>query len=94
MAERKTSKRAQHADTVARAYRRLFSTEDGKLVLEDLMKCNFIATPSVGTDVHMTYFNEGARSVVLRIIRTCNLEEKQLERMIAEMNKVDEEMFN
>jgi hypothetical protein len=90
----KTTKRAQKADATIRAYRRLFSTEDGQLVLDDLMKANFIGRTVVGSDVQHTYFNEGARSVILRIIQTCEMDEKQLKILIDQMNKPEEDMFN
>lgn len=93
MTEKKTSKRAQTASKVINAYRRLFSSEDGLIVLDDMMKSNFINRTTVGNDVHQTYFNEGCRHVVLRLIQTCGLEETQIKRMIDEMNKVDEDMF-
>lgn len=90
---RQPTKRAQRADATIRAYRRLFSTEDGKIVLEDLMKSNFIGHTIVGNDVHHTYFNEGARSVILRIIQTCGMEENQLKILIDHMNKSEEDMI-
>lgn len=93
MTERKPTKRSLAASATIHAYRRLFSTEDGKLVLEDLMKSNNIGRSVIGNDTHHTYYQEGARNLVLRIIQTCGLEEKSIKMMIDEMNKVDEDMF-
>lgn len=48
-------------------YQSLFSTKDGKFVLEDLRKA-FGDRPSfVPGDPHLTAFNEGQRDVYLRI---------------------------
>ena len=69
------------------AYQRLFDTADGKIVLKDLMKsCGFNAT-IVGQDSHETYFNEGARSVVLRINQNCNTSVDALNEMIKSMEE-------
>lgn len=73
-------------DTVL-AYQRLFDTQDGKIVLKDLMKsCGFDAT-IVGKDSNETYYNEGARSVVLRIVQNCNLSVDKLNKMIKDMEE-------
>jgi hypothetical protein len=80
-------------DTVL-AYQRLFDTEDGKKVLKDLMKsCGFDAT-IVGKDSHETYYNEGARSVVLRIVQNCGLSVDNLTKMIKEMEEHYEDQNN
>lgn len=54
----------------ARAYKRLFQTDDGKIVLEDLeVYCGFYK-PSVSEqspNTLQTHFNEGKRRVYLRI---------------------------
>lgn len=94
MTEPKVNKRSQAAGKTINAYRRLFSTEDGKLVLEDLMKSNFLGRTAIGNDTHHTYYNEGARDLVLRILHTCNLQEKQIEMMINEMNKQTDEYLS
>lgn len=69
------------------AYQRLFDTADGKLVLKDLMKaCGFNAS-IIGEDSHSTYFNEGARSVILRITQNCNMSVDRLNEMIKTMEE-------
>jgi hypothetical protein len=53
-----------------RSYQRLFRTEDGKKVLDDLMKfCNFENTSVCESDpnAYQTFFAEGKRRVILRI---------------------------
>lgn len=54
----------------AQAYKRLFQTDDGKLVLEDLERfCGFHNTSvsEQSPDAYQTFFNEGKRRVYLRI---------------------------
>jgi hypothetical protein len=57
-------------------YNRVFTSEDGKKLLEDLKKrCNVHST-SFSTDPHETSFREGQRSVVLFIEATLNKQPK------------------
>jgi hypothetical protein len=50
------------------AYQRVFSGEDGKIVLDDLMNFCGVDRPSFDVNnVNVTFLNEGARSVGLRI---------------------------
>ncbi len=52
------------------AYKRLFKTDDGKIVLNDLEKfCGFLNTSTnVEWNPYQTFFAEGRRRVFLRII--------------------------
>ncbi len=71
-----SNKAADKAEEVLKAYLRLFDTSDGMIVLNDLIKrCNFfhssIATDKNGSEQpHMTFFYEGQRDVVCRILST------------------------
>jgi hypothetical protein len=90
MAEKKEPKLSARARTAAKtlnAYRRLFSTDDGQIVLKDLMQVCNMSRSVIGRDTHETYFNEGMRAVILRIIGTTNMEQQQVERIIVEMNR-------
>ena len=50
------------------AYKQIFSSDMGKLVLEDLKKrCSFYSTSHIKGDSHESAFLEGTRSVVLFI---------------------------
>lgn len=60
-------------------YKRLFASEDGQKVLHDLVRSTPILKLSYTSDSHETAFNEGARSVVLRILRTINITETEME---------------
>ena len=93
MSEKKATKRSTKAAQTINAYRRLFSTDDGQVVLKDLMQSCYLSRSIIGPSVHDTYFNEGVRSVVLRILGTVNMDEKQIERIIIEMNRESDDML-
>lgn len=80
-------KSKQDKDLVTRIakYRDVFSTEAGKWVLLDLMRAHGILNSSADNDPHMTYFREGARSVVVRILRTLQVDEQELIKQLEEM---------
>jgi len=67
--------RKQHAqrDAMRQKYARLFSSEDGKSVLAELMGQYHVFSPTLqpGQPPETVHFNEGARSVVLFIIGEC-----------------------
>tara|TARA_E500000305_G_C3953294_1_gene203291 strand:+ start:164 stop:415 length:252 start_codon:yes stop_codon:yes gene_type:complete len=57
-------------------YRRIFTSDDGQVVLEHLKLChNFYRTSQVKGDPHESAFQEGQRYVVLNILTM--LEDKQ-----------------
>lgn len=63
--------RAQRIADTLLAYRRLFDSPEGKVVLYDLMKsCHVLQTVHTSGDPYETAYKEGERSVVLRILRT------------------------
>lgn len=73
------------------AYKRFFDTEDGKLILKDLMKsCHFMSS-TMDVNSHETAFNEGARSVILRIIKTTNTSIEQLNKLIEKLEEEQDE---
>ena len=49
-------------------YERVFGTDEGKRVLEDLKKSAFINGTSFNVDTHVMAYNEGARTTVLHMI--------------------------
>ena len=77
-------------DTVL-AYQRCFDTDDGRQVLNDLMKsCHMMGT-TLGNTAQDTAFNEGARSVVVRILKTFHTDIEQLDKLIAKMEEQEGE---
>lgn len=64
------------------AYKDLFATDDGKRVLKDLMKSCYVMQSTIDANPHEMAYNEGARSVVLRILSTINVDPMSLKEMI------------
>jgi hypothetical protein len=71
------------------AYKRVFESSDGKIVLKDLMKCCNFTQSVIGRDPHETYFNEGSRAILLRILKTLALSEDDINKYIQEIEKGD-----
>lgn len=68
MAELSFEQRQAKQAEVIRAYNRLFSTTDGKLVLEDLKQAHWINCPTFDVNTNLMSMREGERNVVLRIM--------------------------
>ena len=57
-------------------YNRVFDTDDGKVVLDDLMAICGVDTVSADLgNTNITYYNEGARAVGLKIKKIINQKE-------------------
>lgn len=65
-------------------YRALFNSDDGKAILEDLCRSCHVFSSTMGDNPQETAFNEGARSVVLRILKTINTDPEVIEYMLKE----------
>lgn len=76
-------KRHEKAELV-RSYKAVFSTDQGKKVLYDLMKTFHVLHSTMDANPQELAYNEGARSVVLRILRTIQTDPAELERMLNE----------
>lgn len=72
---------------VIAAYKEVFSTPQGRAVLHDLMRVHSVLHGTIEKDPYLTYYREGARSVVLRIISQLNVDEKELLKRIDEMRE-------
>jgi len=66
---------------IAIAYKRVFDSEEGKKVLKDLMRSCFMLDTTY-TNKEDLIFNEGARSVVLRILKTTETDIEALDKYI------------
>lgn len=65
------------------AYKELFDTPQGKVVLKDLLGIGRINQPSyVMQDPHATAFNEGSRRVVLYILEKLNADPEAIARLM------------
>ena len=63
-------------------YREVFNSENGKKVLHDMMKTFSVMDSTFDPDPHIHAFNEGARSVVVRLLKTINTDPEALEKAI------------
>lgn len=63
------------------AYKAIFNTDDGEVVLHDLESRFHIETPVFSNDSHETAFRDGQRSVVL-LIRSFLRDRPAIEEMI------------
>lgn len=61
-------------------YKRVFTTEQGKRVLHDMMLTNYVLNPtwSPGAADRDIYMREGARSVVLKILTILEVDPNKL----------------
>ena len=67
------------------AYRRLFESPDGKIVLQNLMRSHFMLRNTVvAGDPNLTHFNEGQRAVVLKILTLLHVDEEHLNTLAKE----------
>jgi len=74
----KQSKKAR----IVQAYRSIFNSDQGKEVLHDLCKSCHIFHSTMDQNPHEMAYKEGERSVVLRILRTLEIDPFELDRLI------------
>ena len=89
MADKK--KAAERKVAIVKAYKNLFGSPEGQLVLNDLMQTHGMMSSSFSGDSTQTVFKEGERNVVLRILTILKTNETQLrERIEAYARELDE----
>lgn len=67
------------------AYKAVFTSAQGDIVLRDLMiQCGLLSVSHVSGDSHDTAFNEGKRAVVLFILERLRWSEPELMKLAAE----------
>lgn len=77
---------AKKQKKVATAYKKVFSTPEGKIVLKDMMRsCKFLEADYMG-DPNETHFQLGMRFVVSRIFKTMAMPLDHITKMILEAN--------
>ena len=62
-------------------YKRLFESEDGKQVLEDLRRYCFVRNTTYNDHAHRMAFNEGLRAAFLHIDNFINLDLEQIQKL-------------
>ena len=78
-------KQAKQSLIVNSAYKKVFADEDGKIVLHDLMRSTGYNSTTFEPCPYRTAFNEGARSVVVRILQTIEVDPEAFQKMISDM---------
>jgi len=73
------------------SYRRLFRTDDGVKVLKDLIEVCGYSRSSFDMDPIKMGFYEGQRSVILRLVKTVNMTDNDVLKMIRDIEKNTEE---
>lgn len=76
--------RADTAKKLVSQYQKVFGSVEGKAVLYDLMRVNFILTPTLGEDVNLTLVHEGQRNTILRILTILKMDPAKLRGTIEE----------
>jgi hypothetical protein len=68
-------------EQLSKAYKAVFSGDNGKLVLEDLKGRGFYNIPTWAGNAEQTLINEGARQLVLHIITMVEFDLADLQKM-------------
>jgi hypothetical protein len=66
------------------AYKTTFKSSDGEMVLHDMMKNHFMLSPTAPSqmNMHEMAYNEGQRSVILRILNVLDVDLEKLREFI------------
>lgn len=68
----------KRAQKVVEAYKTVFGSDKGRIVLTDLMKKCFVAEPVTDKDPVVSAFNDGKRCAVLDIFKMVGFDERNL----------------
>lgn len=74
-------KHADQARKVYSAYKTVFNSDEGKIVLEDLCKNNFMISSTIDKTPELTYRNEGKRELLLQIIATAEISNEKIKKI-------------
>ena len=65
-------------------YKRVFGTEQGKRIMQELIQAHYIMQPVMNKDPLVMAFKEGQRNVVLRILNILETSEEQMHKLLRE----------
>lgn len=82
--DKRTKEVAKKQISLLQAYQDVFSSREGHIILQDLMKNHHVKGSSFNPDPYVTAFNEGERNVVLRILTKLNIDMKELQKRMEE----------
>lgn len=72
-------------DRLEKAYHEIFNTQPGQIVLHDLLRFGFIfQTTHVPGDPNLSAFNEGRRSVALRVLDMLERKTKDAQELVSD----------
>jgi hypothetical protein len=88
------NKKAISKTDLLSCYKRVFGTDDGKRVLNDLIKQYYLMVPTFGRvfNSELMLVREGQRSVILSILRSVNIDVSKLRDRMEQITK-DEEYY-
>lgn len=85
-----SKKMANKRSEVLSAYRQVFSSEPGKVVLYDIIKICGVLKAGYNPDPYATAFNEGLRSCALRILTILRTNPEKFKAHVEDMEKWEE----
>ena len=74
---------------MATLYRRLFKSPDGQKVLKDISNMCGLSRTSFDADPYKTAYFEGQRSVILRILKSVNITDAELNRLMKQAQDIE-----
>lgn len=85
-------KREKKISDLLIAYKTVFDTPEGERVLYDLMNTFFIFNSTMDPNPHELAYNEGQRSVILRIVKTLGTNPERILKLL-EQGKSEENNY-
>lgn len=89
MARKKLQGSNQRKIDILNAYKDVFSTENGKAVLYDMMKTSSMFGTVFDANPVQMAFNEGRRSFVSQLVQTLELDVQTLHKHMREQEEID-----
>ena len=86
-------RQAQHQADLIESYKKFFDTEDGKVVLYDLMKKGYFLSSTLGPTPIETHRNEGMREIVVYILEILEKNPEDLREFIKEGSDTEQEYY-
>lgn len=84
--------KAKKKISIIAAYKEVFSSHLGKIVLLDLMKSHYVNGTTFDPDnTNLTILREGERNVVLRILNRMKVDVKELYKNLDELEKQEQD---
>lgn len=82
----------KESDALFQRYKTVFTSSDGRKVLEDLMQLFHVRSVAKGVDPYDTYFRDGQRSVVMHILAHLSMNLDQYRQLITRNEGADHDI--